>query len=209
MSEYKNFVQDFPIRCQDVLNTARKQARFCDREVTLLLMTASTGIVVPYERLIPQSEKTLKKVVKDEETYVEASKEFVELLKLKFLDRTKFWGTIVPGNWFAGKAPWDWPPDSWDSKILQSPMSENMTFSGVVKIIRNSLAHGGICTRGDPIELLVFASGYSENKGNKKKSEKLSYVAVAPDVFMGFLSRWFDFLKELRLPDFVHDEEAA
>jgi hypothetical protein len=53
MTAYKNFVEDFPRRCRDILDLAGKPALSRGREVTLTLMVASAGLVVPYERLKP------------------------------------------------------------------------------------------------------------------------------------------------------------
>jgi hypothetical protein len=38
MSDYRDFVQDFPRRCRDVLALFSGEARLQDREVTLLLV---------------------------------------------------------------------------------------------------------------------------------------------------------------------------
>lgn len=51
MTAYKNFVQDFPTRCKDVLELAESRTNHQVREVTLLLVVASAAIIVPYERL--------------------------------------------------------------------------------------------------------------------------------------------------------------
>src|SRR5687768_3967400 len=51
MSIYKDFVQDFPRRCHDVLKAFGSESKKQDRDVTLLLMVATAGFVMPYERL--------------------------------------------------------------------------------------------------------------------------------------------------------------
>jgi hypothetical protein len=54
MSEYKDFVRDFPLRCHDLLKKFEPGAKLRDREVMLLLAVASAGLVVPYEGLRPE-----------------------------------------------------------------------------------------------------------------------------------------------------------
>ena len=51
MAMYRDFVHDYPGRCIDVLKKYLHQAISEDREVTLLLMAAAGGFVMPYERL--------------------------------------------------------------------------------------------------------------------------------------------------------------
>src|SRR5438093_5745376 len=51
MSNYKNFVSDFPDRCADLLRNFSASARHRNREVTLMLSIATSSIIVPLERL--------------------------------------------------------------------------------------------------------------------------------------------------------------
>src|SRR5215469_18571837 len=53
MTAYRNFVEDFPRRCRDILKVAGKPALSRGREVTLNLVIASAGLLVPYERVKP------------------------------------------------------------------------------------------------------------------------------------------------------------
>ncbi len=53
MSSFANFVEDFPSRCGDLLVRFHQDAVANDREVTLALMVASAGFLVPFERLRP------------------------------------------------------------------------------------------------------------------------------------------------------------
>lgn len=54
MTAYTDFTRDFPQRCLDVLDAASAGAATNGREITLLLMTASVGLLVPFERLKPE-----------------------------------------------------------------------------------------------------------------------------------------------------------
>jgi len=51
MSNYNNFVSDFPGRCAELLKEYERSARLRKREVTLMLCIAMPSIVVPLERL--------------------------------------------------------------------------------------------------------------------------------------------------------------
>ena len=53
MTAYKNFVQDFPTRCCDMLKDYEREALLSGREVTLTLAMAASGLIVPFERLRP------------------------------------------------------------------------------------------------------------------------------------------------------------
>ena len=56
MSEYRDFVSDFPSRCAELLSSFEQQARHRRREVTLMLCVAAPTIIVPLERLKSPSE---------------------------------------------------------------------------------------------------------------------------------------------------------
>ena len=51
MGAYANFVQDFPKRCNILLNDFHTLAKYRDKEVTLMLSLAATGLIFPHERL--------------------------------------------------------------------------------------------------------------------------------------------------------------
>jgi hypothetical protein len=50
MTEYADFIRDFPARCGEVLELCYEHSLNNGREVTLLIMTAASAFV-PYERL--------------------------------------------------------------------------------------------------------------------------------------------------------------
>jgi hypothetical protein len=51
LSNFKNFVTDFPTRCSKLLETFEGQARLRGREVTFVLSMAETGLCIPFQRL--------------------------------------------------------------------------------------------------------------------------------------------------------------
>jgi hypothetical protein len=59
LTAYTDFTRDFPQKCLDVLDAASSGAATNGREITLLLMTASAGLLIPFERLKPDSKNSV------------------------------------------------------------------------------------------------------------------------------------------------------
>jgi hypothetical protein len=189
MSAYDDFVHDFPTRCKDLLTAAARDAAAMEREVTLSIMTAAAGFLVPFERLNPNVKHEHPAL--DRQRHPEIAGKLDDLLNERFLNSC-LWNS-TPSTWKAGKlksidnAPDDWPE-------LQAPrtLSADRLVKSVVGVLRNALAHGNIYTLGRPqIRDIVFISRLEDQDGNL-----LSYrfVQVSPVDFRGFLVRWFDFL---------------
>lgn len=51
MSEYQNYIQDFPNRCCEILENFGEEAKEKNLAVTLMLSIATAGFSIPYERL--------------------------------------------------------------------------------------------------------------------------------------------------------------
>jgi hypothetical protein len=49
MSVYRNFICDFPNRCDRILSDYERLATFRGLEVTAMLAIASAGLILPYE----------------------------------------------------------------------------------------------------------------------------------------------------------------
>jgi hypothetical protein len=73
MSNYNNFVQDFPKRCDELLCHFIKPASGRDREVTLMLAVASAGFVIPFERLRQPTDPQRQHPARDRERFEEYS----------------------------------------------------------------------------------------------------------------------------------------
>lgn len=203
MAEYKNFVQDFPSRCMDLLESFEQQAQAKDREVTLTLLVASAGFVIPFERLkLPGK---LEHPVQDRENYPRHSKALEQLMANKFRG-SELHPTERSTNWQAGKlksvrgSPNTWP-ELWENKIL----SEEKTVSNVLKSIRNALAHANIFTIGDPIDKIIFVSVNTNLAGNEITG--YSFVSTSPEDFSYFLKAWFTFIGRQDLSQ--HDVSEA
>jgi hypothetical protein len=192
MTAYKNFIEDFPRRCRDVLDLAGKSARYRGLEVTLTLMVASAGLIVPYERLKPEGE--IDHPSADSKTFAGAAAKLKSLLNEPFLSSC-LWNE-ASATWRSGELlSVTGDPDSWDGLQRPRPISKEKRVRTVLKTIRNSLAHGNIYTLQNPIQEIIFI------EVNKHKDPPgYSFISVAPDEFRKFLENWFEFLNDLHVP---------
>lgn len=202
MTAYKNFVEDFPTRCREVLKIAREPALLRGREVTLTLIVASAGLMIPYERLKPDGGE-IDHPSGDNRTFSDAAEQLKSLLDHPFLS-SKVWGK-PSWTWHSGKVKSvEGAPSSWVGFKGRRPFDdvkhgeEAKTVKNIIGLIRNALAHGNIYTYGDPIEAIIFVK---INFGSDRNIIKdYSFISVSPDDFLRFLDYWFDFLGQLKIP---------
>lgn len=205
MTNFANFIQHFPSRCKTVLELMNSDQRFEEYDVTVLLMAAATGLIVPHERLKPDTtgENDLKKITKDQKIFKEAAESYQKLCEEHFQSSSSLWRDEDPGEWYSGNVKGYYHDlDSWPRGKIDQPMSYNKTVGRVIKIIRNGLAHGNIYTTGREISLIVFVAWDYNAKG-------LDFVASNPETFKRFLNSWFDCLSRFKLPDHIYFEHVA
>lgn len=194
MTAYKNFVDDFPRRCQDILRFAGKPALFRGREVTLSLMVASAGLIIPYERLKPPGE--FDHPSGDNIKFSDAADQLRTLLDQPFLS-SAVWNAPV-STWQSGKLESVLgDPDSWDGLHNRQYFQADITVGNVLRVLRNALAHGNIFTFNNPIQGIIFIKAIFNNN---KIARGYSFIYVSPADFTKFLERWFDFLDQLHIP---------
>jgi len=185
MTAFKDFHRDFPKRCLEVLKLAEPQAKLRQREVTLILMVASAGLVMPLERLRSR-EPDKQHPIGDRERYGVASKRMDELLAEEFQSSTLDKGS---DDWTCGNAiSISDMPDTWPEMETRKSITQKKTVGGVIKPIRNALAHGNIFTCNDPIKQIVFAQ-------DKNSKGKYPFICVSPEDFKTFIESWFKFLE--------------
>jgi hypothetical protein len=188
MTAYKNFVHDFPLRCRDLL-ALEPDLRNVDREVTLLIAVASSGFLVPFERL-QLGNPEVPHLSKDKQNYEATANALGKILDDPFVFST------LCGNreyWFRGKVT-DLHrfPDEWGRP---KPIGSEARTGTILKIIRRGLAHGNVWTRGSPegqITGLVFA-------GALAGGTKYDSVEMPPSQFSILLNSWFAALEELQM----------
>jgi hypothetical protein len=164
MTAYKNFIDDFPYRCRDILNITKRPALHRGREVTLALMVASAGLVVPYERLKPDIGWG-DHPSGDRKTFADAAGKLESLLGELFMSSRLC--TEANPTWRVGKLlSVTGDPDSWEGLQTSRPISKDKTVGGILSIIRNALAHGYIWTLRDPIEAIIFVKRVLKDKAH-------------------------------------------
>ena len=194
MTGYKNFIDDFPRRCRDILNIAKRPALYRGREITLTLMVASAGFVVPYERLTPGHPSG------DSKRFVGAAEKLQSLLDQAFTSSVL--SQQMSSTWYEGKVgSVNGDPDSWDGLRKRKPFSKDKKVSATLKVIRNGLAHGNIFTFGNPIiQEIIFIK---KNFNDVGEVRDYSFVYLVPQDFSQFLENWFDFLNDVCIPQEV------
>jgi len=202
MAAYKNFVQDFPVRCKDILELAESQAIHQEREVTLLLVVTSAAIVVPYERL--RSDGRFLHPSSDRGRFAEASTKLDALLTSKFLG-SALWNQEGAQSWKHEKLKSvTGDPDAWPGLDKHKPINKDKLTRSILKIIRNALAHGNVYTQGDSIKNLIFVSHVSDDRTQQIKEWQC--IQVSPNDFKSFLNQWFHFIEVLDIPQAVVPE---
>ncbi len=201
MSTYKDFVKDYPKRCIDVLDKFYEKAKTADREVTLLLMAAAGGLVMPYERL------SLGKSIKQPNLDRGARKKQMDELKNELTNPIK--NSVVFGNiirtWRYGN-----PGIKHDDEDIKRACAKAKTISTeeqvsfAINIIRHSIAHGNVMALESPyfgqIQELVFVS-----RDRRKDAISVEFVVLTPGELEVFLRQWCKFLSSLSL---IRQQEA-
>ncbi|WP_157659103.1 HEPN family nuclease [Thauera butanivorans] len=191
MTAYTNLVSDFPKRCLRLLDTVEDICKKNNLDVTLLLNVASSGLVIPMERLSSSHPSDDRNVLPKC-----AQKYLNQTLGRPFIQSSL--ASDSKEEWKFGEATlasWNTDPDGWAMSALTSqPTNE------VISIIRNSLAHGNIHARGKPeIQEIIFSSKKRKSLqlpcGCKEMQDVgMKYVSATPKAFTRFLREWFSFL---------------
>ncbi len=192
MSAYRDFTRDFPERCSGIMKRFYFEARLSNLEVTLLLSVATSGLVIPFERIrLDSGGHPLER----------GSKHKWEKAKEEPFIRSKFWDSPASGTWRYSTQHFEERRVDVDSFGNWKPVEEELS-SRVVILLRNALAHGNLSIAGDPISELVFMS-----ERNKDKEPGLwQAIKVSPEDFAVFLTNWFNFLKNAHLKNEVIPE---
>lgn len=198
MSNYLNFAKDYPKRCLEFYEQMLPQANRDGREVTLLLMTAATAFVVPFERLCSIGNQPIR----DGETYPNAHNALVSLLNKPSFLKSELWNHDV-STWKYGeltKEEVEKLPDDWEELKNPEPMQESLSVKRVVCTIRHAFAHGNLYTQYKQHNLnkqitditdIVFVAGYCN--GTDEYAPR--FVQVSTHDFYKFLQKWMDFIK--------------
>lgn len=99
MAVYRNFISDFPSRCNEILSDYERKATFRGLEVTTMIAIASAGLIIPYERLKKSDHPS-----GDRSRFKRASERFDGLGRGNFLDDFLEGDS---GSWRYGEIPDD------------------------------------------------------------------------------------------------------
>ncbi|MBN1796006.1 MAG: hypothetical protein JW804_04975 [Sedimentisphaerales bacterium] len=199
MSNYDNFIEDFPSRCGTILEKYRKDACKNGLEVTHMFAIASASITIPFARLRDNNHPSGDKM---NGHYGKAVSKFNKLCGKYFL-KSRLWNVDLE-SWQMGEVKKEnlWQDtDQWKNNA--HPLSKDVKVKKVLSIVRNALAHGSIFTYPrkqnpeDQIEHIIFLS---KIRNDNKPTGNYDMLMVHPDDFFDFLVKWIDFLKDLKIP---------
>ncbi len=189
VSSYRDFVLDLPQRSIALLNDLLPRATAQGREVTLLLMAASTAFVVPLERLNSRHPS------QDAKRFSEIANSFAKSMSIPFATSPFF--PKGNGAWLHGRvSDFGEGPDAW---IGDATALGNMPASYVFAVIRNALAHGNLYTKGDPIDELVLYAEVREGP-DRDRVGGYKYLVIPVATFQSFLLAWFAHVSRVGLP---------
>ncbi len=197
MTQYKNLVQDYPNRCSEILNSFIQQATSIDREVTLLLMATAGGFVMPYERL--RSDTVIKPAPIDRDNYKKETDKLNSILT-KPIKESQFFKDLMSKWRFSKPNKPVKKNEILDAYHNAERIDANKKVVEVVKIIRNSIAHGNVLSIPDnyeQIQDIIFLAG-----GEKPDGTIIPYklIVLTPKELETFLFIWFELLSSLTVP---------
>ena len=191
MAQYENYRDKLAGRCLGILESFEQEAEKQKKEVTLLLMVATSAFVITRGR-------TLHDHPGSDSAFFEE-----DLSGSKKGELNTTWGKSSlskdTGGWKYGfTKEFGKEASCWPSADMNA---EENNVSEVLAIIRNALAHGNLYTVDDPIQFLRL---YSKKPG-KETCEKCErpvgppigyrYLDIPVRGFKQFLSNWLKLLR--------------
>jgi hypothetical protein len=189
VTAYTNFTSDFPKRCLDILDMALPMALEKERDITLLLMAASAGFLVPFERL------------KSSHPFRFNEQETRTISRLSELKQRAFVGSVLcpdtSHSWELAEyvSSVEGDLEGWLPSVNLELFGGGRKVEATLDLIRNALAHGNIHTIGSPIQNLIFVT---EIRGvRKRKGQPVEYdvLRVSQIDFNRFVRNWINFLQ--------------
>jgi hypothetical protein len=190
MSDYRDFISDFPSRCLELLDSEVKSSE--DRSVTRLLMVLCTAFVVPYERLFKQSTQYAPAHSDGTSSAWEPAKLRLEALWAKAKEEQDF-----DEEWRYRQVD-VLDVQSWrEHKVMGDPGSaRNLNMMNVADGLRHAVAHGNVRTivADGRIESVAFIWG---GRRVEKQADPFHVLVVRVNALGGFVRQWVNCLKEL------------
>lgn len=199
MSNYNDFIIDFPKRCYDLLKAFYRPAEESIKcEVTFMLAIAASGFLVAYER--GQGNHPLEKSLKNQEAKKKELKELID----ENIEKSSLWKYLKDWRFEKLETTED-ISDGWPDSLGSMDKEKNVRF--YLAILRNALAHGNIKTspeyeyiNGKRIKIIkdiVFISEIRDNKNKNRTGWKA--ISLTPSQFYDFLVEWFKLLSASKI----------
>lgn len=195
MSVYRDFVRDFPERCLKLL---QRSERNFDLEVTQLLLVASSGFVIPRERLKDRNntlEPDYRPKYRKGGELVANHPDVAEFLELagtvhqelkRPVKESSFWPLIQSSAQYQER----WRPSGVEL-VAVGEVPDNMTVEQLFDVLRNGLAHGNVFVKGDRNrEIAALTFGQS----TIRDSDEYKFVTFSVRDFRSLLRGWFALL---------------
>jgi hypothetical protein len=199
---------EYPQRCLDLIKALEPIARRRALMGSFSLLTAAAVFIIPYER--SKDKHPLHKPTRDVDLFTE-----LKALESKLFIDAPFWNGRPPSS--------DWrfsrimrnvnDAERWVDKEKLHPLGANAKNSLkdrkadlVLRVIRNSLAHGNIVYLNDKgfeqrdtkLQFLGFLSRYEESEEDRAKSETYRLVTTTEDEFLRFVKCWAKWVSKFR-----------
>jgi hypothetical protein len=184
VSAYCDWFSDFPNRTLGVLDDLRlvkNRSLWKRRGVTILLMTACSGFVIPFERLDPNRAEDL-----GDDTSKTAK---------KYRDKLKFTCPFIESEFVKDASAWRdgkvasivGEPDSWPGLSNAELLEPSYSTLRVLRRMRNALSHGTVWTNSkQEIRNLIFVARQDKDDSSKG----FEYLTVPVEEFEHFLKTW-------------------
>jgi len=197
MSQYENYIKDFPMRCKELYEELHPTALILKKEVTFMLMVASASILIPFERLRPTNVLDPIHPSKDPIIFKKHADNLKKLLDTN-INKSLLWPLDLKYWMYGDSAEMIFDPNYIGDNQL-TEMSPNHKVANIFFIIRNALAHSNIYTFEDPIKYIFFVSWKKKNNiaiGTK-------FIRVTTDEFRIFINKWLKFLIDTEIDSFT------
>ena len=182
MSNYKNFITDFPKRCQRILDVHWQSATRNDVEVTLLMSIAGALLCGTRDRLGVDERK------REHVFHNPLSDDARAELKQPISQAIPAAKGLRWCEFDCARDSITEQPESWE-KFGDTNLEEPLVLE-VLNVIRHALAHGQVQTRGKGrIESLALL-----NHRNTKKTKEWAWLEIEPLQLKTVIEWWTEFI---------------
>lgn len=184
MSEYKNFIVDFPSRIIELDRKFRPLAASVELEVSYLLMKLTAVFLLPYER-IEGTSGARRSNISDSQSI----RKFLELDKLfreaSYCSEIAQWSLLDVDDFHRGPRDWEGHVQSLDSEVVHK----------VLKTVRHAVAHSNLFFGGESTIEHIYLGSQKEKNGDPNKYRVVRGTVAALD---GLVDKWIVNVQKLR-----------